>query len=176
MPEDMDPEAAKHITPVLKQVMGKILHGGGLGKAGLNFTTLFMQVGRAAGARRGTAGGEGKGAVGRATGVSSWIPVGSVPACEQQLIVAAKMFTPLPPPQLQGVAMSYQLCIPPYFTNVLRAFGTIEGIALKVDPGYSIVQVRATLGREGGAASLSKSDLGWPSLIMQECVPYFSHA
>ena len=43
--------------------------------------------------------------------------------------------------------MSYQLCIPPYFTNVLRAFGTIEGIALKVDPGYSIVQVRATLGR-----------------------------
>ena len=44
--------------------------------------------------------------------------------------------------------MSYQLCIPPYFTNVLRAFGTIEGIALKVDPGYSIVQVRATLGWE----------------------------
>ena len=84
MPEDMDPEAAKHITPVLKQVMSKILHGGGLGKAGLNFTTLFLQ--------------------------------------------------------LQGVAMSYQLCIPPYFTNVLRAFGTIEGIALKVDPDYGIVQ------------------------------------
>ena len=85
MPEDMDPEAAKHITPVLKQVMSKILHGGGLGKAGLNFASLFMQ--------------------------------------------------------LQGVAMNYQLCIPPYFTNVLRAFGTIEGIALKVDPSYSIVQV-----------------------------------
>ena len=56
MPEDMDPEAAKHITPVLKQVMGKILHGGGLGKAGLNFTTLFLQVsvgGRAAKGGRG---------------------------------------------------------------------------------------------------------------------------
>ena len=85
MPEDMDPEAAKHITPILKEVMSKILHGGGLGKAGLNFASLCMQ--------------------------------------------------------LQGVAMSYQLCIPPYFTNVLRAFGTIEGIALKVDPSYSIVQV-----------------------------------
>ncbi len=84
MPENMDPEAAKHITPMLKQVMSKILHGGGLGKAGLNFSTLFLQ--------------------------------------------------------LQGVAMSYQLCIPPYFTNVLRAFGTIEGIALKVDPNYGIVQ------------------------------------
>ena len=56
MPEDMDPEAAKHITPVLKQVMGKILHGGGLGKAGLNFTTLFLQVCGGGAAK----GGEGK--------------------------------------------------------------------------------------------------------------------
>ncbi|GAX83432.1 hypothetical protein CEUSTIGMA_g10857.t1 [Chlamydomonas eustigma] len=83
MPADMDPEAAQHVKPLLKQVMGKILHGGGLGKAGLDFTSLYLS--------------------------------------------------------LQGVAMSYQLCIPPYFTNVLRAFGTLEGIALKVDPDYSIV-------------------------------------
>jgi aarF domain-containing kinase len=83
MPADMNPEAAEHIKPLLKQVMGKILHGGGLGKAGLDFTSLYLS--------------------------------------------------------LQGVAMSYQLCIPPYFTNVLRAFGTLEGIVLKVDPDYSIV-------------------------------------
>ena len=106
MPEDMDPEAAKHITPVLKQVMSKILHGGGLGKAGLNFASLFLQ--------------------------------------------------------LQGVAMNYQLCIPPYFTNVLRAFGTIEGIALKADPTYSIIQVGIRLSDgwmvKGGASSCCQSD------------------
>jgi aarF domain-containing kinase len=36
--------------------------------------------------------------------------------------------------------MNYQLCIPPYFTNIMRSFSTIEGIALKVDPSYSMVQ------------------------------------
>lgn len=43
--------------------------------------------------------------------------------------------------QLQGVAMNYKMCIPPYFGLVLRAFCVIEGIALKVDPDYAIVQV-----------------------------------
>ena len=30
--------------------------------------------------------------------------------------------------------------IPSYFALILRAFSVIEGIALRVDPGYSIVQ------------------------------------
>ncbi|KXZ44555.1 hypothetical protein GPECTOR_65g173 [Gonium pectorale] len=42
--------------------------------------------------------------------------------------------------QLQGVAMSYKMCIPPYFGLVLRAFCVIEGIALKTDENYAIVQ------------------------------------
>jgi aarF domain-containing kinase len=29
--------------------------------------------------------------------------------------------------------------LPPYFVLILRAFSVIEGIALKVDPGYSII-------------------------------------
>ena len=32
------------------------------------------------------------------------------------------------------------MIIPPYFALILRAFSTIEGIALKVDPDYAIVQ------------------------------------
>jgi aarF domain-containing kinase len=34
--------------------------------------------------------------------------------------------------ELESVARNYQLCIPPYFALVLRAFSVIEGIALKV--------------------------------------------
>ncbi|GFR50186.1 hypothetical protein Agub_g12356 [Astrephomene gubernaculifera] len=41
--------------------------------------------------------------------------------------------------QLQGVAMNYKMCIPPYFGLVLRAFCVIEGIALKTDENYAIV-------------------------------------
>jgi aarF domain-containing kinase len=37
------------------------------------------------------------------------------------------------------VAKRYHVIVPPYFTLVLRAFSTIEGIALKVSPNYSIV-------------------------------------
>jgi len=84
MPGDMPEEARKHIKPIMTQVFSKIINGGGLGKAGLNFTSLGMQ--------------------------------------------------------LSHISMSYQLCIPGYFTNVLRAFSVIEGIALRVDPDYSIVQ------------------------------------
>lgn len=83
MPTDMDDEARAHVGPVMKTMLGKMMEGGGLGKSGLNFTSLAFQ--------------------------------------------------------LQGVSMNYQLCIPPYFTNVLRAFSTIEGIALKADPNYAIV-------------------------------------
>ncbi|KAG2484763.1 hypothetical protein HYH03_016417 [Edaphochlamys debaryana] len=42
--------------------------------------------------------------------------------------------------ELQGVAMNYKMCIPPYFGLVLRAFCVIEGIALRVDENYAIVQ------------------------------------
>ncbi|KAG2436368.1 hypothetical protein HXX76_006675 [Chlamydomonas incerta] len=42
--------------------------------------------------------------------------------------------------QLQGVALEYRMCIPPYFGLVLRAFCVIEGIALKTDENYAIVQ------------------------------------
>lgn len=35
----------------------------------------------------------------------------------------------------------YPFSIPPFFALILRAFSVIEGIALTVDPDYSIVQV-----------------------------------
>ncbi len=35
--------------------------------------------------------------------------------------------------------------IPSYFALILRAFSVIEGIALRVDPDYSIVQEVRTL-------------------------------
>ena len=34
--------------------------------------------------------------------------------------------------KLASAAFDYQLCLPPYFSLILRAFSTIEGIALKV--------------------------------------------
>jgi hypothetical protein len=34
--------------------------------------------------------------------------------------------------ELEGVARNHQLAVPPYFALVLRAFATIEGVALKV--------------------------------------------
>lgn len=37
--------------------------------------------------------------------------------------------------ELEKVARSYHVVVPPYFTLVLRAFSTIEGIALKVRRG-----------------------------------------
>jgi len=42
--------------------------------------------------------------------------------------------------QLKDVSINYKLAIPPYFALVIRAFSVIEGIALKVDPKYAIVQ------------------------------------
>jgi len=42
--------------------------------------------------------------------------------------------------ELESISRNYQLCIPPYFALVLRAFSVIEGIALKVDPEWSIVK------------------------------------
>ncbi|GFH19740.1 protein kinase domain-containing protein [Haematococcus lacustris] len=42
--------------------------------------------------------------------------------------------------ELSGAALNYKLCVPPYFALVVRAFCVIEGIALKVDPNYAIVQ------------------------------------
>ncbi|KAG2454550.1 hypothetical protein HYH02_000395 [Chlamydomonas schloesseri] len=82
MPDGMPPDAEKFIAPVLEQVMGKIVQGGGL--RGFNIGSMTSQ--------------------------------------------------------LQGVAMDYKMCIPPYFGLVLRAFCVIEGIALKTDENYAIVQ------------------------------------
>ena len=84
MPNGMSEEARVHIQPVMKQMLGSMFGGGGLGKSGLNFGNIALQ--------------------------------------------------------LQGVSMNYQLCIPPYFTNIMRSFSTIEGIALKVEPSYSMVK------------------------------------
>ncbi|GLC37542.1 hypothetical protein PLESTM_000600400 [Pleodorina starrii] len=82
MPEGMPSDAEALIAPVLEQVMGQIVRGGGL--RGFNIGSMTSQ--------------------------------------------------------LQGVAMNYKMCIPPYFGLVLRAFCVIEGIALKTDENYAIVQ------------------------------------
>ncbi|CAG9463928.1 unnamed protein product [Pedinophyceae sp. YPF-701] len=42
--------------------------------------------------------------------------------------------------EMEGVADNYPIQIPPYFALVFRAFGVLEGVALRVDPQYSIVQ------------------------------------
>jgi aarF domain-containing kinase len=81
MPDGMPEDAEALIAPVMEQVMGQIVRGGGL--RGFNIGTVTSQ--------------------------------------------------------LQGVAMSYKMCIPPYFGLVLRAFCVIEGIALKTDENYAIV-------------------------------------
>ncbi|KAG1666030.1 hypothetical protein FOA52_006904 [Chlamydomonas sp. UWO 241] len=83
MPQGMSDEARSHVRPVMTEVFSKIVSGGGLGKAGLNFASLGFE--------------------------------------------------------LSHISMNFQMCIPGYFTNVIRAFSVIEGTALKVDPDYSIV-------------------------------------
>ncbi|KAF6265823.1 hypothetical protein COO60DRAFT_1633263 [Scenedesmus sp. NREL 46B-D3] len=42
--------------------------------------------------------------------------------------------------ELEDLGSRYPFRIPPFFTLILRAFSVIEGIALAVDPDYSIVQ------------------------------------
>eukprot|EP00775_Hariotina_reticulata_P007498 gene7498-7708_t len=42
--------------------------------------------------------------------------------------------------ELEDLGSSYPFSIPPFFALILRAFSVIEGIALAVDPDYSIVQ------------------------------------
>lgn len=43
-------------------------------------------------------------------------------------------------PNLARLMLRLLTQIPSYFALILRAFSVIEGIALRVDPGYSIVQ------------------------------------
>lgn len=43
--------------------------------------------------------------------------------------------------ELETLGKVYPFAIPPFFALILRAFSVIEGIALTVDPDYSIVQV-----------------------------------
>jgi aarF domain-containing kinase len=45
--------------------------------------------------------------------------------------------------ELETLGKTYPFSIPPFFALILRAFSVIEGIALTVDPDYSIVQVCA---------------------------------
>ena len=42
--------------------------------------------------------------------------------------------------ELEEMSKEYKFTIPPYFALILRSFSVIEGIALKVDPDYAIVQ------------------------------------
>ena len=41
--------------------------------------------------------------------------------------------------ELQRLAKDYPLTIPPYFALIIRAFSTLEGLGLRNDPDYSIV-------------------------------------
>jgi aarF domain-containing kinase len=43
--------------------------------------------------------------------------------------------------ELEALGRDYPFSIPPFFALILRAFSVIEGIALRVDPDYAIVQV-----------------------------------
>lgn len=42
--------------------------------------------------------------------------------------------------ELEALTESYPFQVPSYFALILRAFSVIEGIALRVDPQYAIVQ------------------------------------
>ena len=42
--------------------------------------------------------------------------------------------------ELEEMSKEYKFTIPPYFALILRSFSVIEGIALRVDPDYAIVQ------------------------------------
>ena len=42
--------------------------------------------------------------------------------------------------ELEALTKSYPFQVPSYFALILRCFSVIEGIALRVDPSYSIVQ------------------------------------
>jgi predicted unusual protein kinase regulating ubiquinone biosynthesis (AarF/ABC1/UbiB family) len=53
---------------------------------------------------------------------------------------------------MDHIAKEYKLILPPYFTLVLRAFSTIEGIALKVTPKLLF------------SASCSTCELSWHAL------------
>lgn len=53
------------------------------------------------------------------------------------------VFCPSVMAELETLGKTYPFSIPPFFALILRAFSVIEGIALTVDPDYSIVQVCA---------------------------------
>jgi aarF domain-containing kinase len=42
--------------------------------------------------------------------------------------------------EMDGLSRDYPFQVPSYFSLILRAFSVIEGIALRADPGYSIVR------------------------------------
>ncbi len=43
--------------------------------------------------------------------------------------------------ELGVAAKSFDMCIPPHFALIIRAFATIEGVALRFDPKFAIIQV-----------------------------------
>lgn len=65
-------------------------------------------------------------------------------------LLTALFLLPSPPPpqltlELKYVSQEYQMVIPSYFSLILRAFSTIEGIALKVRLFLSVVIVARAL-------------------------------
>lgn len=52
--------------------------------------------------------------------------------------------------ELEALGRDYPFSIPPFFALILRAFSVIEGIALRVDPDYAIVQVGGSNRGTGG--------------------------
>eukprot|EP00903_Cladosiphon_okamuranus_P014388 g13356.t1 len=42
--------------------------------------------------------------------------------------------------EVEELAKNYPICIPAYFGLIIRCFGTLEGLGLSIDPGYSIVK------------------------------------
>ncbi|CAM9414144.1 unnamed protein product, partial [Discosporangium mesarthrocarpum] len=42
--------------------------------------------------------------------------------------------------EVEELARNYPICIPAYFGLIIRCFGSLEGLGLSIDPGYSIVK------------------------------------
>jgi aarF domain-containing kinase len=42
--------------------------------------------------------------------------------------------------EVEQLARDYPIQIPPYFGLIIRAFGSLEGLGLSMDPSYSIVK------------------------------------
>lgn len=74
---------------------------------------------------------------------------------------------------LEALGADYPFQVPPFFALILRAFSVIEGIALRVDPDYAIVQVRAWPAAAPGRTHASEFILmQWPVQRARACGPF----